>query len=172
MERKATARRGLQLPSAIIGANEIRRLQRELETIEDTLHQATLRSGHDAGPSAAAQVPAISRLLQNLVDVNKLTISQAGDRQKIRLFFDELLDKAPVITLGFAIDPSAVFVDKLVEWLRQNIHAQVLVRVGLQPDIAAGCILRTASKQYDLSLRQHFKDSRPLLVAKLHEAKA
>jgi F0F1-type ATP synthase delta subunit len=56
--------------------------------------------------------------------------------------------------MSFASEPSAKSLGTLVDWLRTNIHPQVVVSVGIQPSIAAGCIVRTPNRQYDFSLRQ------------------
>jgi hypothetical protein len=66
--------------------------------------------------------------------------------------------------MSFASDPSAVFTVKIVIWLRTNIHPYLLLQVGLEPRIAAGCIVRTPNKQYDFSLRRHFTDQREQLI--------
>jgi F0F1-type ATP synthase delta subunit len=58
-----------------------------------------------------------------------------------------------------------------VTWLRANIHPQALVQVGLQPNIAAGCVVRTANKQFDLSLRQSFAKHKDLLIEQFRGAK-
>ncbi len=58
---------------------------------------------------------------------------------------------------------------KLVVWLRANIHPQILVHLGLQPSIAAGCVVRTANKQFDFSLSEAFEKQRELLIASLKE---
>jgi F0F1-type ATP synthase delta subunit len=55
-------------------------------------------------------------------------------------------------------------------WLRQNIDSQVLVQVGLQPAIAAGCVVRTRNRQFDLSLGQNFKRQRAVLAEQLRGA--
>jgi hypothetical protein len=72
--------------------------------------------------------------------------------------------------ISFSADPSPVFTDKLMTWLRREIHPFVLLTVGLQPNIGAGCIVRTTNKQFDLSLRQDFKAKRDLLLEQLTKA--
>ena len=52
-------------------------------------------------------------------------------------------------------------------WLRREIHPLVLMTVGLQPNIGAGCIVRTTNKYFDFSLRQDFANKRDLLQAAL-----
>jgi hypothetical protein len=53
---------------------------------------------------------------------------------------------------------------KLVGWFRANVHPHVLVQVGLQPNIAAGCVVRTTNKVFDLSLRNHFAQNQQVLI--------
>jgi len=69
--------------------------------------------------------------------------------------------------MSFNADPSPLFSQRLVTWLRQEIHPQVLVQTGLQPSLGAGCTLRTTNQFFDFSLREHFKQNRQLLVQKI-----
>ena len=64
--------------------------------------------------------------------------------------------------MSFSADPSVTFLTKLMTWLRQEIHPQVLLTVGLQPTIGAGCILRTTNRYFDFSLRQDFANKRTM----------
>ncbi len=152
------------LPSLIVSPSDVRRLRRELEELDDFLHQAGLRQG-----GKAVAMPKTSRLLEELASTTNINLLHKPERDKLLKYITALIKQAPVLHISFASDPSASFIDKLVVWLRQNIHPQVLVRVGLQPSIAAGCIVRTANKQFDFSLRQALEDQKPLLITKLHE---
>jgi F0F1-type ATP synthase delta subunit len=75
-----------------------------------------------------------------------------------------------VLHISFSADPSVSFLEKLMAWLRKEIHPLVLVTVGLQPSIGAGCIIRSTNKQFDLSLRQDFKKKQDMLRDKILEA--
>lgn len=153
----------LVLPSLVISPTDVSRLKRELESLSDYLHQASLRSG---GP--ATKLPQTSRLLDELATNNRLNFLHETDRQRALDFMQTLQASAPVITMSFATDPSSAFLMKVIVWLRKNIHPELLLRTGLQPSIAAGCTLRTANHYYDFSLRGRFAEQRPLLLAKLH----
>jgi len=69
--------------------------------------------------------------------------------------------------MSLSADPSTRFLEKLVTWLRREIHPQVLLTIGLQPTLGAGCVLRTPNRQFDFSLRQDFAKKRDLLIGKL-----
>ena len=60
-----------------------------------------------------------------------------------------------------------MFQQKLITWIRQQIHPYTLLQVGLHPSIGAGCIVRTTNKFFDFSLRHRFSDQRMLLISKL-----
>ena len=153
----------LALPTIVVGPTDLNRLHRELEALNDYIREAALRkAGEDS-----SKLPRTSRMLDEFMALNKLNLLQAADRDTVIAFLKQLHTTAPVLHISFAVDPSAAFVDKIVLWLRQNIHPQVLLRVGLQPSIAAGCVVRTPNHQYDFSLRRRFTANRPLLIKKL-----
>lgn len=157
---------GLSLPLLVVSPGDVARLGRELESLDDYLHQAELRSRD----KAAAKLPRTSRMLDDFASANQLNLLQAADRQRAQAFLQQTLQTAPVLVMSFASDPSSAFTGKVIAWLRQNIDARLLLKIGLQPSIAAGCTLRTANNYYDFSLRQYFAGQRPLLVEKLKAA--
>jgi F0F1-type ATP synthase delta subunit len=152
------------LPLSIIGSADVRRLLRELKTIDDYLNQAAIR-----GSGMKVALPKVSKSLQDLADDNKHNLLYVDDRKVLRTQLETLEEKAPVIHMSFASEPSGTFINKMITWLRREIHPEVLLQVGLQPTIAAGCIVRTPSKYYDFSLRKQFDEQRPLLLQQLKE---
>lgn len=151
------------LPTLVFGAVEVRRLSRELDTLDEYMRQAALR---EAGAKQSA-LPRVSRLLDAAASENNLNLLQNEDRAMLAGFLKTVLKKAPTVHMSFASDPSAAFLEKIVSWLRGNIHPFVLVRLGLQPSIAAGCVMRTANRSFDFSLRHRFTEERQLLLYSL-----
>lgn len=152
----------LQLPVLAFGPMEIRRLSRELEALEDYLHQNTIRQ---AGVQAA--MPKTSRLLDALATNNGLNLLMPAHRERLTIFLRNLDAKAPILHISFAVDPSSAFTAKIVTWLRSNVHPYMLVQLGLQPTITAGCVVRLNSKAFDFSLRERFKAQRNELAKAL-----
>lgn len=148
----------LSLPVLVFGVVEVRRLIRELEALEEYMVQARLRQS-----GASQSLPRVSRLSESIATENQLNLLKEQDRQALKDFLASIEKKAPQLHFSFASDPSSAFMAKLVEWLRTNIHPHALVSLGLQPSIAAGCILRTPSKAFDFSLRQRLSGSAKLL---------
>lgn len=156
----------LILPISITSRVDVGRLLREVGTLEDFLQQAAIRN-----PGASAKLPKTSRLCDEFVTLNGLNTLHESDRRRMQEFLNELKTHAPLIHASFGVDPSPVFLQRFVEWIRKEIHPYALIRVGLQPNIGAGCVIRTTNKQFDFSIRQHFKRQRPLLLASLHDDK-
>lgn len=160
--------REFRLPISVVGPADVARLKRDLEAFDDQLHQAALRA--KSGSPVTVGHP--GRVFGELADLNGCDLQQPNGRQELLSGLETLQASAPVITMSFAADPSAVFISKIVEWLRANIHPQLLVRVGLQPSIAAGCTIRTTSALYDFSLRSKFAEQRPVLIRRIRETTA
>lgn len=158
----------LKLPVLVFGVVEVRRLKREIEALEEYMAQAATRE-----PGKQPALPRVSRLLDALATDNRMNLLQPEHRKHLKSFLANTERHAPTIHISFATDPSSAFTAKIVTWLRASIAPNVLLEVGLQPTIAAGCIVRTTNKIFDLSLRQHFADAESVLLEALeHEAAA
>jgi F0F1-type ATP synthase delta subunit len=146
----------------VFGVVEVRRLKRELETLNEFVSQAQIRE-----PGKQPPIPRVSRLLEALATDNGLQLLQVDHRAQLKKFLAAVEKDAPNIHISFAIDPSSAFTAKMVTWMRANIHPLTLLEVGLQPTIAAGCVIRTPNKVFDFSLREHFADAEGLLMKAL-----
>jgi hypothetical protein len=157
----------LRLPVLVFGMVEVRRLRRELEALEDFIRQREIRT-----PGTQPQLPRVSRLLEALATENNLQLLQPEHRQELRRLLQTVTKDAPSLHISFAADPSSAFTAKMVTWLRANIHPWALMEVGLQPTIAAGCVVRTSNKVFDFSLREHFTKADDALLAALEKVAA
>jgi F0F1-type ATP synthase delta subunit len=151
-----------QLPILVFGVVEVRRLKREMEALDEFMRQSAIRE-----PGKQVALPRVSRVLDALAGDNGRNLLQQSDRQELMQFLVAIEQHAPTIHMSFASDPSSAFVAQMVTWLRTNIHPQILLQIGLQPTIAAGCVVRTPSKYFDLSLRQNLSQQRAKLVEAL-----
>ncbi|HEX7632689.1 MAG TPA: hypothetical protein VF401_00020 [Candidatus Saccharimonadales bacterium] len=152
----------LSLPVKVATRVDVGRLARELGDIDEALLQLRLRSS-----GTEVKMPKTSHLMDQLVEHNQLNLLQEEDRVALKSFLLAVKERAPVMHVSFSADPSVAFLEKLVSWLRREIHPAVLLTIGLQPTLGAGCVLRTTNKQFDLSLREDFKKKRALLQEKL-----
>jgi hypothetical protein len=152
----------LTLPVMVAGPGDVGRLLRELALIDQTLLQLSLRNN-----SSEVKMPKTSRLMDLISEANKLNLLHKLDRAELEHFLTTVKEGAPVIHMSFSADPSPTFIEKLMTWLRKEIHPRVLLTIGLQPTIGAGCIVRTTNKQFDFSLREDFLSKRDLLLSQI-----
>ncbi len=152
----------LRLPFAVVTRADVGRLIGEAEAIDNFLRQAAIRK-----PGTALVLPKSSQVFEDIIDMNKLNMLHETDRKKLFQFLQAIRATAPILHMGFSSDPSPVFQQKLVTWIRQQMHPYLLLQIGLQPNIGAGCVVRSTNKFYDFSLRERFKSQRKLLISKM-----
>lgn len=157
-----TVKQVTHLPLLAAAPSDIARLRRELDSIGDALLQSEVRDGANK-----VRLPRTSQLMDQLAELNKLNLLYKTDRQLLAQFLAAVTEHAPVVHMSFSADPSAMFLEKLMAWLRRELHPQLLLTIGLQPTLGAGCMVRTSNKQFDFSLRQDFAKKRDLLLEKL-----
>lgn len=167
MGPESSAKPVFHLPTSIVSPTDVARLVQELDLIDSFFRQNEIRA-----PGQQAALPRMSKLLDQCAAENQLNMLQEDHRQVIISTMQVLHKSAPVVHMSFSIDPPGTYVQKIVAWMRQNIHPQVLVTVGLQPTIGAGCIVRTTNKIFDFSLREYFVEKRGFFIEKMHEAVA
>ena len=155
------------LPTLVVGPVDVGRLVREVAVISENLLELGLRSGDKA---REVKLPKTSLLMDQIVELNKLNLLHETDRQHLQQALEAIKQQAPLLNISFSADPSPAFLDKLMTWLRSEIHPALLVTIGLQPNIGAGCVVRGPNRYFDFSLRQHFADQRELLIASLSPA--
>lgn len=146
------------LPISVVGPVDVGRLIRELENIDNQLLQSKLRVASDD-----INRPKTTQLMDQTLELNKLDILKETDRRRLQELLTVVRRDAPVLHMSFSADPAASFIDKLMTWLRREIHPVVLLTIGLQPNIGAGCIVRSTNRQFDYSLRQDFIKQRDIL---------
>jgi len=152
------------LPEHLTSYTDLSRTIRELEELDETLHQEALRK-----PDAPVKLGRSSALLEDLAQLNHIALDDENQRTQLLGLLKGFQKHAPRIHMSLAAEPSAVFLRRITAWMRANIHPLILLETGLQPTLAAGCVIRTNNKMFDLSLRHKFRDNRHLLVEKISE---
>lgn len=153
------------LSTAIVSQSDLVRLLREVEQFDGQYAQAALQ---ERVKSKAVAVSAHTSLgLQQLADQSGISLSTDEGRQELRDTINDLLRRSPQLHISFASEPPQAHLRTVVEWLRHNIHASVLVRTSVQPAIIAGCIIRSSNRVLDLSLRRSFEEALPQLTKEM-----
>lgn len=152
----------LALPVTAVGRIDVGRLLREVEALDGFLAQSAMRE-----PGTVLKMPRTTKILDDMLQMNHVNFLLPEDRARVLRFLMEVYGKAPVIHISFSADPSPQFLLKLMTWLRQEIHPLILLQVGMQPNMGAGCMVRTTNKYFDFSLRNRFYERRMILAHRL-----
>jgi hypothetical protein len=152
----------IQLPDRLISSVDLSRTLRELKALDDSLHQAELRK-----PGEPTQLARSSATLEELAQINNIALTDKAQREQLIAIMQAFYEHAPRVHMSVAVEPSARFTQQVTIWMRKNINPVLLIEVGLQPTLAAGCMLRTSNKIFDMSLRHRFIESRHILFEKL-----
>lgn len=154
----------IKLPLSLTGRADINRLLREIAKIDEFFLSAKARqSGENIQP------PRVTRVLSSLAQESRLNLLKEDEREFLKKQLEAILKRAPDLHISFATDPSPRALEKIVSWFRENIHPEALVVVGLEPGIAAGIVLRTPNKIFDLSLQSYLTKQEPYLVKLISE---
>lgn len=155
--------KSIELPLSVITYIDLSRVGRELTDLDEFLLQSSIRT-----PGTPMNLPRLSKLLDDTATANKLNLLEEKDRKALINALSFVKEHAPRLHISFSAEPNPSFITKIAEFIRTNISPVALLQVGLQPTIAAGCIIRTPNKQFDLSLRHHLRDNRQILGDLIH----
>lgn len=155
---------GFVVPLSVVSRSDISKSLRELTVIDDYFHQAAVRGSKDQA------MPALGKALGSMAEANRLNLLHAEDRSQLKSFLTKLKAQAPVVHMSFPSEASASFLARILEWFRANVHPYTVLHVGLQPELAAGCIVRTTNKSFDFSFRKRLEQSKQKLITALEAA--
>lgn len=156
----------LRLPDGVLRRVDIARLVREAENIENSTVAAAVRT---RVTKVQKRRSPLSDQLAEFLEVNSLEVSTSRQRSKLVTELRKLKDTAPVVHLTFASVADIESIKKVVAWLRTQVHPQIVVDVGLQPDLIGGVYVRTTNRVHDLSIRARLSASRGVIKQQLEE---
>lgn len=156
------------LPSNIVTKVEVSRLVNEVERVDNELTAASVRMEVE-GASNEQSSPAMSDQLVSFLQQNNLNLDNSNERSELIRKLRVLKNTVPVINMTFSTEADRESLQRLAEWVRESIHPNAVLAVGLQPNLVAGVYVRTPNRVYDLSLRTAFKNQHKALVDKIGE---
>lgn len=152
------------LPSSIVSKVDVARLVIEVEQIDARQTEEAVRE--KVGAAAHSEV-AMSQQLSDFLAQNQLALGTAPERSELIQQLRHLKENAPVIHMTFAVPADRDSLQQLVQWLRESVHPQAVISVGLQPGLVAGVSVRTTNRVHDFSMRSALKKNHGLLVKEL-----
>lgn len=153
-----------RLPTSVVSKIDVSRLVHEAERVDNELTTRHVRKKAKANETAA---PIMSDQLAEFLKINELSFEAAKERGSLIKQLRTLKTNIPVTHMTFASEADPESLQKLTLWLRESVHPQAVIEVGLQPALVAGVYLRTTNHIHDLSLRGKLQGQRELLVKEL-----
>lgn len=157
------------LPTNIVSKLDVSRLVNEAERVDQTLTSAAIRT--KTGAAEAGAMPAMSEQLSSFLQQNELTLDDAKVRGNLIKELRKLKDTVRIIHMTFAVPADGESLQELAAWLRESIHPQAVVDVGLQPGLVGGVYLRTPNHVHDFSLKGKLQGGHQLLLTELEAAR-
>jgi len=149
-----------KLPTSVATRTQVVHVLRNLEDVLDKGIQNAIRANEGVD---FQDLPEVSSALAEIVKENNTEVTTENLR-KLGTWLEDLKHNAPVVRFTFGSDPNNEITIKLVKWLRDESQKTVLIRTSVQPSVAAGCIVHTASHRYDFSLRNELLQGVPMFV--------
>lgn len=144
----------------IITRQDVLRAIRDMEDLENQITGAKVRGGD-------MSIVSIPPTIMSLQKENDLDIFHKDARQMIRRLLMRMRDDAPQVHISFAIEPDNSSLQEILKWFRKEINPELIFRVGIQPSIAVGCVIRTTNHYFDFSLRQVLQKKGPEFIKRL-----
>lgn len=159
----------LLLPPSIVSKADFAHMVNEIERIDSELTTSAVRQKVGA---ESLPLPAMSDQLTAFLQQNNITLTATYNVSDLIQRLQKLKDTAPIIHMTFAVEADRESLGQIAFWLRQSIHPQALIAVGLQPGLVAGVYMRTTNKVFDLSLKGALKGGRAILTQELEALSA
>lgn len=155
----------IALPDRVFSRVDLSQLIAELEKFDNRLSEfeARQKTGHSSNH------PVLSDRLLDFFAVNHMEIGDNIDLSQLISQLKRLKSRMPIVHLTFASQVDDDSLREIVKWLRQSVHRQAVVSIGLQPGLIGGVYMRTTNRVYDLSVRKSLEANRGLLVQQIKE---
>lgn len=153
-----------RLPPSVIDKVDVSRLVDEVERIDNELRTATIRAKNGVGQQNQVR---LSAQLLDFLTHNQLTVNDEQTRSRLIKQLHQLKDNAPVVHMTFATTVDGESLQQLAQWLRQSVHPQAVIEVGLQPSLIAGVYVRTTNQVHDMSLRAKLVSGHDIIIKDL-----
>ncbi len=152
------------LPPSVVNKLDVARLVSEAEQIDNDMTTAAVRAKTGVEENTT---PILSQQLSDFMNQNELQFGGSHQRSELIKQLRHLKDSVPVVHMTFAVVADRDSLAELTTWLRNSVHPQTVIAVGLQPALVAGVYLRTPNRVHDFSLRAVFKERRGMLTKEL-----
>ena len=163
-EQEVKSYADFMVPPSVVSKIDVSHLVSEAERVDNEMTAAAIRAKTGSSEQPA---PAMSQQLADFLAANELQLGGSRERSELIKQLHLLKDNVPIMHMTFAVEADRESLGKLAAWLRDSVHPQAVIDVGLQPALIAGVYLRTPNHVHDLSLRAKLEGGHGLLVKEL-----
>lgn len=155
----------LKLPPSIVTKIDVSRLLSELEAVDGELisREAKAKTGIQPGGEIIYSEHLTDFLAANNTEISHDSVQRSYLLNKLR----HLKKTTPTIHITFATPADSESLQKIAAWLRQSVHPQAVIKVGLQPSLIGGVYVRTTNHVHDFSLRAKLASHRDIITKEL-----
>lgn len=153
-----------RLPPSVITKLDMSNLLADAERVDAEITDSEVRARVS---KEAIVAPRFSDQLEDFLHLNELSFEDTNKRIKVIAQLRRLKESAPVIHMTFAATADNESLQRIAGWLRESVHPQVLIFVGVNPGLIAGVYMRTPNQIHDMSLRGKLVGQRDLLRKEL-----
>ena len=149
-----------KLPPSLATLRDLRRLINEVERIDSLLISSDIqeRTGHQANDDVV-----MSDQLSDFMEANELEFGDSQARTALINQLRQLKDAVSTVHVTFADTVGQEELAKLVDWARQAVHPQIVLEIGLAPELIGGAYVRTTNKVFDFSVRAQLASGRQII---------
>lgn len=134
------------LPNRVVTRRDVIETAREFERLRDNLAAQAVEGSH-------VEVLDPSERARSVMEENNIQELTSETANKLQAELQALADHAPMFRFVFAGEPEFDFLQRLITWIRNELHSSGLILYSIQPQIAGGFILTTDQRRYDHSWR-------------------
>lgn len=149
------------LPPNVVTKADVSRLVSEMERLDN---EVVTRDAHIKANVPITEQITLSEQLSDFLSANDLEIGDNAERAELIKQLRHLKSSVPTVHVTFATSADGESLRQIVGWLRQSIHPQSVVAVGLQPSLIGGAYIRTPNHVHDFSLRARLAGHRDIIT--------
>lgn len=169
MTEEVIVKETLTLPASIVTLRDLARLVEEAEELDNELTTTTVRAHVSQG---VPEQPIVTAAFADFLAENHLEFNESKAREQLVKQLRALKDEVPVVHMTFAVPADNESLQQLASWVRQSLHKQAVLEIGLQQALVAGVYVRTTNRIHDLSMRTALKGKRDILLKDLEAFRA
>jgi len=154
------------LPSSVVSRVDLSHLVNEVDRVDAEMTSNAVRK--KVG-SQTTDTPVLSEELNSFLEANQVSLDDSRTRSELLKQLKQLKDTAPTLHMTFAVSADGESLRQIAAWLRESVHPQAVIDVGLQPGLVAGVYIRTPNHVHDFSVRGALAARHDVLIKELED---